>query len=133
MSDTKAKLQRQASRAHEKLRAIEEAERKAVSLKLVGRCFRFRNSYSCPSEPSDYWWLYAVVTGVGAFGHANAFMFQTDKHGKITIDARDMFTGDGWQEIKAEEAALAWTDVQQAIKDSGALAFSRRAKAHRRK
>jgi hypothetical protein len=27
--------------------------------KLVGKCFRYQNSYSCPKTPKDYWWMYS--------------------------------------------------------------------------
>ena len=45
------------------LRAIEAAEENAFASKLIGRTFKSHNSYSCPTEPSDYWWLYGIVMG----------------------------------------------------------------------
>lgn len=52
---------------------------------FVDGMFKFRNSYSCPSAESDYWWMYLYVKEVQD-GRLLTFEFQTDKNGKITME-----------------------------------------------
>ena len=120
----KEKLQQQVGILRNRLGEIEERERKAQSLALVGRCFKYRNSYSCPDKPEDYWWKYAIVTGVGDFGHPNAFSFETDKNGDVRIETMQWFHA-GWQAIPAAELALEWTDLLSRILDAGRVAIGR--------
>jgi hypothetical protein len=64
--------------------------------KLEGRFFKYKNSYSLPEKPSDYWWLYQKVIEIkpediymganGPLSHYRGWSFQTDKHGTITIE-----------------------------------------------
>lgn len=82
---TEAQLRKIARDANEKLAAIEDQRKLAENLKLVGRHFKYRNSYSCPRKPSDYWWLYTKVIGADARG-LRCFEFQIDRYGKIEIE-----------------------------------------------
>jgi hypothetical protein len=53
--------------------------------KLIGTFYKYRNNYSCPEKPSDYWWLYIHVTGLkGTMLIGNTF--QTDKYGKCEFE-----------------------------------------------
>jgi hypothetical protein len=52
--------------------------------KLVGKYFKFRNSYSCPEGEKDKWWLYTAIIGVKD-GCCVAIDFQTDKNGDVSI------------------------------------------------
>jgi len=67
--------------------AIAEIEKGPALRALVGRCFRYKNSYSCPEKPSDYWWLYKRVLGVKTGRYEEVFIeqFETDKNGETTI------------------------------------------------
>lgn len=76
----------------EKARAVqnriwkaEAAERYEKAKGLLGKCFRYRNSYSCPEGEKDRWWLYMRVTEVTKDGWLTVFSFQTDKDGAIEI------------------------------------------------
>lgn len=110
-------------KAMEPLRAelykVEDAERKAEHAKLIGRCFKYRNCYSCPKEESDYWWMYTKVTGMGDGYWPKAFQFQTDKDGKIEIEyARHHANLGGYVEITAKEFNAAWRKLQRQIAGS---------------
>ena len=68
----------------EEISELEEAEKKPIRLALIGKCFKYRNCYSCPEKPSDYWYLYLKVLRIKG---ANAIVeeFQCDKYGEIQI------------------------------------------------
>jgi hypothetical protein len=107
-----APLQRQLAR-------LRDAETKKESEAVVGRCYKYRNSYSCPKVPSDYWWLYAKVTKVGDYWPVT-FEFQTDKDGRIDIQTRDCSVGigkegNGYIEIPSKEFNAAWRALQKRI------------------
>lgn len=53
--------------------------------RLEGRTFKYQNSYSCPSEPADYWQLYRKVLKVNKDGTAIVCEFQTDKYGETSF------------------------------------------------
>jgi hypothetical protein len=79
--------------------------------KLVGTCWRYRNSYSCPQEPSDYWFAYRKL--VGLKDKEQAFIaqeFQIDKHGELRASGEasvPIYRADhemtGWKQISAKE------------------------------
>ncbi len=73
---------------HEANRAIarlRDEERRAENAALVGKTFKYRNNYSCPKKPSDYWYLYVKVTGMNRDGSLKLFTFETDKYRHIVI------------------------------------------------
>ena len=69
--------------AQQKLTAIADAKAHEENKKLIGTCWRYRNNYSCPEKPSDYWWMYTIVTGVDG-SNIIAFSFQTDMYGTFS-------------------------------------------------
>ncbi len=103
----KAELTRKIARLRQQLGKIEDAEAKTKARALEGRYFKYRNCYSCPEKPSDYWWLYAAVTGVKD-GSAHSLQFQTDKYGQVIVETEKHFTGNGFMEIPREELRAAW-------------------------
>lgn len=66
--------------------------------KLEGKFFKYKNNYSCPDSPKDYWFMYSKVIkitrddireGFGdnkAMSSCEVMSFQTDKDGKVFID-----------------------------------------------
>src|SRR6185312_4073195 len=54
-------LTRRRDALNQRIWAVEKRERAQHAEKLVGRCFRYRNSYSCPKDESERWWLYRRV------------------------------------------------------------------------
>ncbi len=85
MSETRDELQTQARKIRDRIIAIEQREKAERAKALVGKCFRYRNCYSCPQKPSDYWWLYVRVDGVTRYGEVRMTSFQQDTHGDIVI------------------------------------------------
>ena len=65
-------------------RDCEEARRQNV--KLVGRCFKHRNTYG--GSPEEGWWLYAKVTGVTPRGELEGIQFQDDGEGLLTMETK---------------------------------------------
>lgn len=94
---------------------IEEAHRAAELAPLVGRCFRYRNCYSCPESDDDYWFMYTRITGI-LDGALQALRFQTDKHGKIEVEECDVWgTSTLGDEITAQEFSNALSAIREAL------------------
>lgn len=66
---------------------------------LIGKCFKYKNSYSCPKKPSDYWYMYSKIVSItpndiyiGGISNNEVLSrcivvtFQTDKYGVININ-----------------------------------------------
>jgi len=89
---------------------------------LVGSVWAFRNnSYSCPSEPSDYWDVFKKITAVkhlDGYWQVIFFEFQTDKHGEITINPENaqglqFVQLDSLERITDKEFKLAWEKLRR--------------------
>lgn len=78
-------LERQRAELNERISEIREAEAEKVSAQLVGRCFKYRNNYSCPETDADYWWLYFKVTGFEG-ARLTGVSFQRDVYGEMRVD-----------------------------------------------
>ena len=96
------KLKDIVSQARKELDKIESARARSENRKLVGKCFKYRNCYSCPQTVNDYWWLYIRVTKGGSspecteFQHTsmnryevriNHFFHMSERHIEISYDA----------------------------------------------
>ncbi len=53
--------------------------------KYEGTYWKYKNSYSCPENPSDYWFLYKKVIQVKDLTWLKTLEFQTDKYGTLEI------------------------------------------------
>lgn len=112
---TEAELVAEMAPLQNALHKLRDAEVLKKSKALVGKCFKYRNSYSCPKEPGDYWFLYVKVVGVGEYWPLS-FEFQSDKDGRIEIKMGDCFSHiDGHIEIPLKEFNAAWRKVQKQI------------------
>lgn len=106
---TKEKAARVAALANDRLAEIQNAERYARNKALLGKAFKYRNSYSCPEKRGNYWWLYAKVVKVDQDGHLMVFMFQTDKYGNVDIKPSEhRYHMDDYTGISASEFHKAW-------------------------
>jgi len=90
--------------------------------KFEGKCFKMRNNYSLPEVPSDYWWLYKKVVKIKkediyfskcktlkVLSYYDGYSFQTDKHGRITINKNEQGYIHGLgEEITEKEFNDAW-------------------------
>ena len=117
MKTRKEELQKSLRDAQRELSAIEAKEQEAYNKAVLGKCFRYRNCYSCPEKPSDYWWLYARVVKVSG-QDVICFEFQTDRYGEIFIRPdrrcyRRMV--DGYQQITLTEYRAAWKRTAKRI------------------
>jgi len=102
-------------KAHDEMREIETAERLLHNDGLVGKCYKYRNCFSCPEAESDYWWLYVRVDKLSESGTPVTFGFQTDKYGTVSIEAdKHNFTiGDDWAQISEKEFTREWNKLKK--------------------
>lgn len=111
-------LEDQAKAANSALYAAKEREAHKRNLALIGKSFRYRNSYSCPEKPSDYFWLYLRVMSVEGLT-INCLTFQTDNRGRVEIDTRHQkYSGglsDGYRPITKGQFDRAWRALQKRI------------------
>jgi hypothetical protein len=121
MANRKAELDGIIRNARAELDEIVEKERRVKGQALVGKCYRYRNSYSCPQKESDYWWLYMIVLGV-TDGALICFKFQRDSEQKIEIepDTRVPLSiegelSDSYEEIERGLFSVAWEGVLASI------------------
>lgn len=96
---------------------IETAARVQSARKLIGKTFRYRNCYSCPEKPSDYWFLYIKVIGVDRYGSLRVLQFQTDKNGDIRIESNHFLHRllEGYEEIPRGTFDRALMDLKKKI------------------
>jgi len=66
----------------------EELKKEKALKEFVGKCYKYKNCYSCPQEEKDYWWLYIYVKEIKD-GYLTCQTFQKDSDGKITINLND--------------------------------------------
>ena len=71
----KEELRKQINRLHNRLWVLESAERRKENDKLVGKIFRYRNSYS-GGKPQ--WWVYYKVVKGSDGSYVKAFRFDID-------------------------------------------------------
>lgn len=103
--------------ANERYHKAEAAIKAVENKKLVGKCFRYRNCYSCPEKPSDYWWLYMRVTKADGYW-LYAQQFQVDKNGACSFDPKRMLHNvDGnYEPITKAAYDKAWKQFEKAFK-----------------
>lgn len=90
---------------------------------LLGKCFKVRNNYSCPQEPSDYWWLYVRVVRADS-GSVHCLRFEVDKNENVRVQTDEFYmprTLEGYQLIDREEFDAAYTAMLAFLKKQGAL------------
>lgn len=113
-------LRATADKVRREIMKREDAARIAANRDTVGKCYRYRNCYSCPEKPSDYWWLYTKVVGLEG---PNIFYteFEVAKDGRISINFnRQCYASmiHGHVEIRASEFNKAWRALQSKIAKS---------------
>ena len=85
MPNDKEKLLEEMQALRAQFDEIEEEENRVRYGGLTGKCFGYRNCYSCPEKPSDYWYTYVQVLSVEG-SYVNALCFDIDKDGRVSID-----------------------------------------------
>ncbi len=108
----KEELEQLITVARAELDEIRFKEEKAVSANLVGKCFKYRNYYSCPENEGDYWWEYAKIMGYDG-GYLDAIIF-TLGIDQIEFKVSSAVLSNslcGWIEITQEEFNEAWRSL----------------------
>jgi hypothetical protein len=106
--DRKEQLKQVIWNSNDELQQLESQERFSRNVDLVGRYYKFHNSYSCPQNESDYWWIYQRITGINEYGNLQAISFATDKNNKMTIEEEHSVYLDRWIEITEDEFRKQW-------------------------
>ncbi len=102
-------------KARNELYEIEAKKKFERNAPFVGRCFKFRNSYSTTDE-NEKWWLYEKILGLDNTRDFITFKFETDINGKITIEPTDCgYIYDRHIEISQEEFDDAWKNLVEKI------------------
>ena len=113
--DRKQEIREQIKPLLDELNLLEREEKERETKGLIGRCFKYHNSYSCPKSDADKWWIYRRITGVDG-GSLHSTSFQIDIDGKIEIEVTDTFNSvTGWQEVSESEYQNAWADILHAV------------------
>lgn len=113
---TLEELKVEASKIGAKISKIEHESRTETNRQHVGRYFKYRNCYSCPEKPSDYWWHYVKVQKVDDAGMLTVFMFETDKYGKTSTGVDEhRYHLDDYMPCPAAEFNKAWRAFQKRI------------------
>lgn len=93
-------------------RAMNQQREREIAAKkaLVGKYFKYRNSYS----DGEWWWLYALVTGVDSGGRILTSQFQRTSMGHISLSADEyggLLPDGGWIEIGRDEFRVAIAEI----------------------
>ncbi len=97
MMDKKERLQaiaKKGSEARRELHDIKEKEVAERNLSLVGKCFKFSNSYGS----GEKWWLYSRIVGVEG-SYFKYLVFQECNLGKVTVETRE-YGYDSMQQVE---------------------------------
>jgi ribosomal protein L35AE/L33A len=108
---TKEQLEAEIAPLQAALYKLRDAEASKEAQALVGKFFKYRNSYG---GGSPGWWMYAKVTHVKNTS-AISFRFQTCEHDKLEIETSRHFLSSSWTPIKESEFLREWRKVQKRI------------------
>lgn len=113
---TKEELLAELGRIRRAIDKIETVESLATNKTYLGKCFKYRNNFSCPKKPSDYWWLYTEVISFDA-DCLHVWSFQTDARGEIYINSKEQQFApmNGHVEIKKSEFETAWKKLKAKV------------------
>jgi hypothetical protein len=102
---TVEELQQQFDEARHALEQIEKQARNEANEKLIGKCYRYRNSYGS----GDKWWLYKIVTGIGDYWPIGT-SFQKTSNGTLEIREKETMPGlpESYEEISRDEYNKQW-------------------------
>lgn len=93
----------------------EGEEQRREHAKLVGRCFKYRNTYG--GSHDKWWWLYAKVTGVTLRGELEGIQFQDDGEGRLTVETKHLSLVTLQVPIDHDEWAVAFAEFICRIQD----------------
>lgn len=107
-------MRKQLDSLRRNIQDFDAKERIAANKSLIGRFFKYRNCYSCPTKPSDYWWMYTAVIGVDRGGYLKTFVFQRDSYGAVRIEQGSGIDGNLLgSPIRRNDFEIAWKRLQR--------------------
>lgn len=109
-SADKTKVSKRERREYDRIGALIEEEGRSARRKqnqaLVGKCFRYWNSYG----QDEHWWLYARVDGTDNYW-PYSFQFQKTSQNEFRIETLKTFTSsERYKEISEAEFSQAWSE-----------------------
>lgn len=110
-------LRKQMSAIQDRINEIEGARLAEENAAVVGKCFKYRNCYSCPKDDSERWWLYQRVTSVTKHGRLNVFSFQVDKDGQFSCEETTRSVGILGEPITLKQFQHAWRITARMLND----------------
>lgn len=110
--NNKKRLESQIQKLRDKLGKITDAEQRAAQEKLVGKCYRYRNSYGAGGK-SD-WWLYVGIHSLDPENGLRAIHFQKDCDGRFEVETNHYYINvlNGYEEIPTNDFCKAWLEFQ---------------------
>jgi hypothetical protein len=113
-----ARQQEISNREQRKLRLLEDEHERLIKIpeleKLIGRCFKYHNSYGS----GEKWWLYRKIVGIDGTT-LKTFEFQITSYsdeGKMEIKESHCYGVDGYLEITKDEWYAEWSKVAARIR-----------------
>lgn len=104
--------------ARDELQRRQDAVKTAANRSIVGKRFKYLNSYGS----GEKWWLYRRVLSVTG-DRCTAFEFQHTSENIVEIKLeKHGFLGDGWEEIPEHEYRAAWSRVMSIVTGGYAMA-----------
>ena len=103
--DEKEELKKKINTLRDHLWKIEAAERKKENDELVGKYFRYRNSYSAPSKK---WWIYHKVIKSSDSYTVTAFSFEINPYNGASVEMKEIVVGVLGQACTEETFYDAW-------------------------
>jgi len=112
---TEQELQAELTKIRGQLNKIEDKRRKEANSPLLGKCFKYSNSYGGDKR----WWLYLKITKAGYWLEGWSFQRPTDGRMEVKVEKCMMSILGGYVEISQSEFDRAWTAFQNAVAKVG--------------
>ena len=114
---TEKQLVREIGKLQKELNAIRQDKENKKNSRLIGKCFKYENSYS--GLDAKTWWFYIQMNKIED-GSLVGTSFQHDEYGEISIGTNDSFHAgtiveDSHIEITKDEFDKAFNDIKVQI------------------
>ena len=101
--------------ARSELDDLDWKETAKINADLLGKCYKFKDCYSCPEKESDYWYVYKQYLRLEG-REILALCFYVDKYDKISLSLmREHGDLSGWTEIGLQEFWDEWLNLKTKI------------------
>lgn len=96
MKEKIEELEKEKDRIFDEINRLEAKKLKedmpAFKKKYLGTCWKYKNSYPCPSKPSDYFWFYTKIIEIIDRNQFKVTTFQDDGNGRIEFEIRGYYS-----------------------------------------